>query len=255
MMSVIPIPARQDNYIWCLKQDKSPGVCIVDPGSADPVIDLLERESLSLETVLITHHHPDHTDGLDALIRRYQPEVIGPRNSDITGITKGVGEGDDIHVMGRRFDVLHTPGHTLDHISFLAAGIPPLLFCADTLFSGGCGRLFEGSPQQMLTALERFKQLPDDTLVFAGHEYSVANLEFAMRADPDNRDILNVLEEYRQLRAQDRPTLPSHIGREKAINPFLRIESASVQHAVAKQGNTETPLTTFTALREWKDRA
>ncbi|XGA78633.1 hydroxyacylglutathione hydrolase [Halomonas sp. CH40] len=254
MLSVTPIPALSDNYIWLLRQDSSPGVCVVDPGEAGPVIDYMERESLTLESILITHHHPDHTGGLEALIKLYSPRVIGPDNPDIEGITDTVGEGDEVRIMGRLFEVFATPGHTLDHISFFAPGIPPLLFCGDTLFCAGCGRLFEGTPEQMHDALNRFAQLPEETLVFAGHEYTMANLKFASQADPENPAVAQALSECHKARELERPTLPSTIGRELKINPYLRLESDSVRQAAGHKGDNSDPLATFTTLREWKDR-
>ncbi|WP_129139899.1 hydroxyacylglutathione hydrolase [Modicisalibacter coralii] len=254
MMSVTPIPAFTDNYIWLLRQDTTPQVAIVDPGDAAPVIDTLEREGLELGHILITHHHPDHTGGIAELVERYSPRVIGPANPDIDGLDEHLGDGDACRVLGRRFDVLSVPGHTLDHIAFFASGTPPLLFCGDTLFAGGCGRLFEGSAEQMFDSLARLAALPEDTLVFAGHEYTLANLRFAQAAEPENplRDAF--LRECQQARSLDRPTLPSNIGRERQINPFLRAAEPGVQRAVAQQGDTGTPLETFATLRGWKDR-
>lgn len=254
MLSVTPIPAFSDNYIWLLRQDASQNVCVVDPGDAAPVLEVLEREELHLETVLITHHHPDHTGGLDELISRYSPRVIGPDNPAIGGITETVGEGDEVRVMGRLLDVMATPGHTLDHISFFAPGIPSLLFCGDTLFCAGCGRLFEGTPEQLFTALERFAALPEDTMVFAAHEYTQANLTFACEADPDNRDVFHALEDCRKARETERPTLPSTIGRELLINPYFRVSTQSVRNAAGAQGANGDDLATFTTLREWKNR-
>lgn len=254
MLSVTPIPALSDNYIWLLRQDSSPGVCVVDPGEAEPVIEFLERESLTLENVLITHHHPDHTGGLKALIKRYSPRVIGPDSPSIEGLTDIVGEGDEVRIMGRLFEVFATPGHTLDHISFFAPGIPPLLFCGDSLFCAGCGRLFEGTPEQMHRTLNRFAKLPEETLVFAGHEYTLANLIFASEADPDNPFVAQALQECQKARELERPTLPSTIGRELKINPYLRLKTDSVRNAVSRQGNSNDELATFTTLREWKNR-
>ncbi|PRY65547.1 hydroxyacylglutathione hydrolase [Vreelandella songnenensis] len=254
MMSVTPIPALSDNYIWLLRQDTSQNVCVVDPGEADPVIELLERESLTLDTILITHHHHDHTGGLAKLIKRYSPHVIGPANPSIEGIDQRVGDGDTVRVMGRVFEVMATPGHTLDHISFYAPGIPGLLFCGDTLFCAGCGRLFEGSPEQMFTSLNRLAELSSDTLVFAAHEYTQANLDFAKAADPENDDVTYALNECEKARALDRPTLPSTIGRELKINPYLRVGTQSVRNAAGTQGANDHDLATFTTLREWKNR-
>ncbi|WP_163557209.1 hydroxyacylglutathione hydrolase [Halomonas sp. NO4] len=254
MLSVTPIPAFNDNYIWLLRQDTSPNVCVVDPGDAEPVIQLLEREGLTLASVMITHHHHDHTGGLPELIQRYAPHVIGPHNPQIEGIDERVEDGDTCRVMGRRFDIMAVPGHTLDHIAYFTAGIPPLLFCGDSLFSAGCGRLFEGSPEQMHHSLKRLAELPDDTLVFAAHEYTLANLRFASAADPHNPDVAAAMAETERARELDRPTLPSDLGRERRINPFLRCADPEVRAAAAAQGDTDTDLATFTTLRAWKDR-
>ncbi|GED22538.1 hydroxyacylglutathione hydrolase [Halomonas halmophila] len=253
MLSVTPIPAMSDNYIWLLRQDTSDSVCVVDPGDAATVIEWLEREGLTLGTILITHHHPDHTGGLAELIKRYSPRVIGPHNPAISGIEERVGDGDEVRVMGRLFEVLEVPGHTLDHIAFFTAGIPPLLFCGDVLFSGGCGRLFEGSAEQMHHSLTRLAPLPEDALVFAAHEYTLANLEFAKAADPDNRDIREAEQECLRARELERPTLPSTMGRERRINPFLRCGDPAIRKAAAEHGATDTDLATFTTLRAWKD--
>ncbi|UXZ55664.1 hydroxyacylglutathione hydrolase [Halomonas sp. 7T] len=254
MMSVTPIPALSDNYIWLLRQDTSQSVCVVDPGEAAPVIEILERDALQLDTILITHHHHDHTGGLSELIKRYSPRVIGPANPSIEGIDVTVSDGDEVRVMGRLFEVIATPGHTLDHISYFTPGIPALLFCGDTLFCAGCGRLFEGTPEQMLVSLTKFRELPEDTLVFAAHEYTHANLQFARAADPDNEDVTYALQECEKARSLDRPTLPSTIGRELKINPYLRVGTDSVRQAAGTQGANDDDLATFTTLREWKNR-
>ncbi|MCE8031770.1 hydroxyacylglutathione hydrolase [Billgrantia tianxiuensis] len=253
MLSVTPIPAFSDNYIWLMRQDTSPEACVVDPGDAEPVIRVLEQEGLTLGSILVTHHHHDHTGGLPELIDRYSPKVIGPDNPSIAGLTERVGDGDTCRVMGRRFDVYEVPGHTLDHIAFFTAGIPPLLFCGDSLFSAGCGRLFEGSPEQMYRSLQTLAGLPDDTLVFAAHEYTLANLRFAQAADPHNQDVANVLAEAQRARDLDRPTLPSHLAREKRINPFLRCGDPDVRATASQHGNTDTEQATFATLRAWKD--
>lgn len=254
MLSVIPIPALNDNYIWLLRQDSNPEVAIVDPGDASPVIDVLEREGLQLKTVLITHHHHDHTGGLAELIQQYRPHVIGPQNPNIDGIDQRLSEGDECQVLSRRFEVLEVPGHTLDHIAFFSAGIPPLLLCGDALFCGGCGRLFEGDPEQMHTSLSKLATLPGDTLVFAAHEYTLANLRFAKAADPQNATIDRFLDECQRTRDQGKPTLPSSIARELQINPFLRTDDPGVRRAAAAQGDTDSDLATFATLRAWKDR-
>lgn len=253
MLSVTPIPAFSDNYIWLLRQDTSTDVVVVDPGDAKPVIRHLEREGLNLAAILITHHHQDHTGGLPELAKRYSPRIIGPDNPRIKELDQRLGDGDDCRVLGRRFEVMAVPGHTLDHIAFFAAGTPSLLFCGDTLFCGGCGRLFEGTPEQMYASLSRLATLPEDTLVFAAHEYTLANLRFAQAADPRNAIRDRLLHECQRARELDRPTLPSTIGRERQINPFLRADSPDVQQTAAAQGATDSPLATFTTLRAWKD--
>ncbi|APX93170.1 hydroxyacylglutathione hydrolase [Halomonas sp. 1513] len=251
MLSVTPIPALSDNYIWLMRQDDTSRIAVVDPGEAAPVIELIEREGLTLDAVLITHHHHDHTGGLAELKQRYRPQVSGPAGID--GVDSVLADGDQCSVLGRRFEVIATPGHTLDHISYFAAGIPALLFCGDTLFFGGCGRLFEGTPEQMHTSLTRLAELPDDTLVFAAHEYTLANLRFAKAADPDNTRLDAVIAQCQALRDQDRPTLPSHLGTEREINPFLRSGEAALQRRAADHGDTDSPLATFATLRAWKD--
>ncbi|ALM52509.1 hydroxyacylglutathione hydrolase [Halomonas huangheensis] len=253
MLSVTPIPAFSDNYIWVLRQDTSDRVCVVDPGDAQAVIQVLEREGLSLGAVLITHHHQDHTGGLAELIKRYSPRVIGPQNPDIKGISERVGDGDEFRVMGRRFEVMTVPGHTLDHIAFFTAGIPPLLFCGDTLFSAGCGRLFEGSAEQMNESLARINALPAETLIFAAHEYTLSNLAFARAADPDNDDVASALRECEKVRELERPTLPTTLERERRINPFLRCDNAGVRRAASQHGATDNDQQTFATLRAWKD--
>ncbi|GHB08763.1 hydroxyacylglutathione hydrolase [Salinicola rhizosphaerae] len=254
MLTVIPIPAFQDNYIWLLRQDTAPGVAVVDPGDAEPVIAWLERENLTLDTVLITHHHQDHTGGLQTLIERYSPTVYGPDNPAIAGIQHTLGDGDECRVLGRRFEIFAVPGHTLDHIAFYASGTPTLLFAGDTLFSAGCGRCFEGTAQQMQTSLGKFDALADDTLVFAAHEYTLANLAFATAAEPDNpaRDAYH--RECEKARGHDRPTLPTTLGRERQINPFLRIDQPGIRATLAEQGPADDRESAFATLRAWKDR-
>lgn len=254
MLTVMPIPAFQDNYIWVLRQDTQDRVAVVDPGDADPVIAWLEQENLTLDTILVTHHHQDHTGGLQALTERYAPQVYGPDNGAIPGILHRVGEGDECRVLGRRFEVYAVPGHTLDHIAFHAPGTPGLLFAGDTLFSGGCGRLFEGSPRQMQESLAKLDALPEDTLVFAAHEYTLANLAFAAAAEPDNAIRDSYRAECQRARDLDRPTLPTTLGRERQINPFLRIGDPGLLETLRQQGPVDDDATAFATLRAWKDR-
>lgn len=254
MLTVKPIPAFQDNYIWLLRQDSQERVAVVDPGDAKPVIAWLEQENLTLDTILITHHHQDHTGGLQELIERYAPTVYGPANDAISGIDHRVGEGDECRVLGRRFEVYAVPGHTLDHIAFHAPGTPGLLFAGDTLFSGGCGRLFEGSPEQMRESLAKLDALPEDTLVFAAHEYTLANLAFAAAAEPDNAVRDAYRRECQTARDLDRPTLPTTLGRERQINPFLRVDEPGLRETLREQGPIDDSMTAFATLRAWKDR-
>lgn len=254
MLSVTPIPAFNDNYIWLLREDSTSRAAVVDPGDAAPVIEALERDGLSLDAILITHHHADHTGGLAELTQRYSPRVYGPDNPRIRGIDERLGEGDSCQILGQDFEVMAVPGHTLDHIAFFAPGGSPLLFCGDTLFSAGCGRLFEGSAAQMFDALNRLAALPGETRIFPAHEYTLANLRFAKAADPDNAALEAYLAQCQQARAQGRPTLPSTIAQERQINPFLRGQDAGVQRQAATQGEASDALTTFTTLRSWKDR-
>tara|TARA_B100000678_G_scaffold264398_2_gene247896 strand:- start:129 stop:896 length:768 start_codon:yes stop_codon:yes gene_type:complete len=253
MLSVTPIPAFSDNYIWLLRQDSSQEVCVVDPGDAEPVRRFLEREGLSLGCILLTHHHHDHTGGVAELIQRYSPRVIGPDNPEIAGVDEIVRDGDEFRVMGRLFEVMAVPGHTLDHLAFFTAGIPPLLFCGDTLFSGGCGRLFEGTPEQMKGSLDRLNSLPADTLVFSAHEYTLANLAFAKAANPGNPDVATAFDECQKARDLDRPTLPTTMERERRINPFLRCDDEDVKRAASAHGSTDSTDATFATLRAWKD--
>jgi hydroxyacylglutathione hydrolase len=254
MLTVKPIPALQDNYIWVLRQDAQDRVIVVDPGDAAPVMAWLEEENLALDTILITHHHQDHTAGLAELIERYSPKVYGPANDAIAGIDHRVGEGDECRVLGRRFEVFAVPGHTLDHIAFYAPGTPGLLFSGDTLFSGGCGRLFEGSPEQMYESLGKIQTLPEDTLVFAAHEYTLANLAFAAAAEPDNADRDAYRDECRTARDLDRPTLPTTLNRERQINPFLRVDEPGLLETLRQRGAADNSREAFAALRAWKDR-
>ncbi|MCM5703371.1 hydroxyacylglutathione hydrolase [Larsenimonas salina] len=254
MLTVKPLPAFQDNYIWILQQDNDPQIAVVDPGDAAPVIDYIERNERVLTTILVTHHHKDHTGGLKTLAERFNPRIIGPANSVIDEVTDPVSDGDTVRVMGRAFEVLATPGHTLDHVSFLAAGTPSLLFCGDTLFCAGCGRLFEGTSKQMFSSLKRLSSLGDDTLVFAGHEYTQANVAFARAADPDNTALEAFEKACERERSLGRPTLPSTIGREKTLNPFLRTDRPDIQATASTHGAADDALSTFTTLRSWKDR-
>ncbi|TVO69375.1 hydroxyacylglutathione hydrolase [Denitromonas ohlonensis] len=250
MRQIVPLPAFKDNYIWLMHDGRN--ALVVDPGDAAPVQDFIAQHDLTLAAVLITHHHADHIGGLAALAP--QCPVYGPATETIEGVTHTVHEPNEFAIpeLALTLRVLDVPGHTRGHIAYYAPG---LLFCGDTLFSAGCGRIFEGTPAQLLNSLNKLAALPDDTQVYCTHEYTLANLAFAQAAEPDNltRDLW--LAECTDRRLKGLPTLPSTIGREKAINPFLRPLSPSIRSTLANQRHqpVDTALTTFTALREWKN--
>ncbi|WP_415887935.1 hydroxyacylglutathione hydrolase [Neptuniibacter sp. QD37_6] len=256
MFSVTPIPAFSDNYIWLLKLPNSRKVAVVDPGDAAPVIRYLNDNNFELDVILITHHHYDHTDGVKELTDRYQVPVYGPHNSPFSGITHFLKEGEKLDIWGQQLIIKEIPGHTLDHISYFINGEQPQLFCGDTLFLAGCGRLFEGTPKQMLAAMTHFQSLPDNTEVYCTHEYSLANLAFAEAVEPENTDVKDAINLCSKLRNSDRPTLPTTIAQEKRINPFMRSDQVSVITA-AQKFTHQTQLdqeAVFAAIREWKNQ-
>lgn len=257
--SIHPIPAFTDNYIWAVSTTTDNSVCVVDPGDAAPVIDYLRANALVLTDVFITHHHPDHTGGLATLTDKFAPRVIGPKHSNIEGITQFVSEGDQVELFGCTFEIMEVPGHTLDHIAYFypgGASRSPVLFCGDTLFAAGCGRLFEGTPEQMHRSLAKLKQLPAITEVYCTHEYTLANLRFALAADPNNQELVRRIQTEKTKREDSLPTLPSSIELELKTNPFLRCSdpflAQNVRAQLSKQPANEIEV--FAALRSWKDR-
>ncbi|HZN23105.1 MAG TPA: hydroxyacylglutathione hydrolase [Burkholderiales bacterium] len=249
---VVPVRAFSDNYVWTIRDDSQ--AVVVDPGDAAPVIDYLDRERLTLAAILNTHHHADHVGGNAALLRRWAVPVFGPNDARIPDVTQRLSDGDRITLphFGVEFEVFDIPGHTRSHIAFHGGG---MLFCGDTLFAVGCGRLFEGTPAQMHRSLQRLAELPDSTRVYCGHEYTLSNIRFARAAEPSNQALLELEKRAAAQRAQDLPTLPSDIGQEKATNPFLRVDEpqvvASASRYVGK--SLSDPVSVLAAIREWKN--
>lgn len=254
-MKLIALPAFSDNYIWLLHDDHH--ALVVDPGDSAPVLAWLQQHpGLQLDMILVTHHHADHTGGLPELIARTGAQVAGPAMEKMPVQSQGLQQGDRLDWHGLHFDVHDVPGHTLGHIAFWAqpSGQAPLLFCGDTLFSGGCGRLFEGTAAQMLDSLDRLAALPGDTRVCCAHEYTLSNLKFALVVDPDNLELQAYAKACAALRQDQQPTLPVSMSIERAINPFLRSRSSAVTQAVRQHNaHARDEISTFTALRSWKN--
>jgi len=253
-LEVVPVTAFKDNYVWTMRN--ATHAAVVDPGEARPVLEYLVREKLELAAILATHHHADHVGGIRELLEVRKIAVYGPRNEPIPTLTHPVSEGDTVTIpeLGASFSVLDIPGHTRAHIAYYGAGS---LFCGDTLFACGCGRVFEGTPQQMYASLEKLRALPDDTKVYCGHEYTLANIGFAKGVEPGNRALAAREERDRRLREAGKPTLPSRLGEEKATNPFLRCTEPAVVESVNKYLGTRVsdPVRVFAAIREWKNNS
>jgi hydroxyacylglutathione hydrolase len=249
---VIPLRAFKDNYIWTLRNDRH--AVVVDPGDAQPVLDYLQREGLALAAILATHHHADHVGGVAALLERHPAPVYGPVGEPIPTLTHPVGDGDEVRIteLGLHFAVLGIPGHTRAHIAYYGANS---VFCGDTLFACGCGRVFEGTPEQMYASLSKLAALPDETLVYCGHEYTLANIEFAKAVEPDNVELQGYAVSDAQKRKENRPTLPTTIGREKKTNPFLRCLQPAVVDSANKYlaARASSPAQIFAAIRNWKN--
>lgn len=255
MINIVPLPALKDNYIWVLQKTGDRSIWIVDPGEAEPVIDYIEQNQLHLDGILITHHHWDHTNGLAVLQHRYPiTPIYGANPVQVKAITHPIQEGDTIPIpsWGKTIEIMAIPGHTLDHTAYL---LDNALFCGDTLFACGCGRIFEGTPKMMLNSLNKIKALPSRTLIYCGHEYTLANLQFALKVDPDNMALQHRYHQVEKLLQTQSCSLPSKLPDEWATNPFLRCDSPDIQKSVRAHvgGNCENTLETFAALREWKN--
>ena len=250
---VHPVRAFKDNYIWVLRSGRH--AAVVDPGDARPVLDYLDAEGLQLTAILATHHHADHVGGVAGLLAKFDVPVYGPKSEPIETLTHKVSGGDRVDVpdIHASFTVYDIPGHTRAHVAYYGE---KSLFCGDTLFACGCGRVFEGTPEQLYASLQKLAALPDDTLVYCGHEYTLANIVFAKAVEPANAELSDRERAEAAVRAQGRPTVPSTLGREKATNPFLRCAEPAVIASANKYlgSRASTPVQVFAALRDWKNR-
>lgn len=254
MLTLIPIPAFADNYLWLLHDGQH--ALVVDPGDAAPVQRVLQENGLQLSAILVTHHHADHTGGVDTLRDTTGAKVFGPATERIPKPFTPLRGGDAINAIGLSFQVIDVPGHTSGHIAYYTPDMngKPLLFCGDTLFSGGCGRLFEGTPAQMLASLDKLAALPGNTVTCCTHEYTLSNLRFAVAVDPDNQALAAYQTHCEKLREQNQPTLPTSIAQELLINPFLRTrQPALVSSARHVDATAKDDVSVFAAIRQLKN--
>lgn len=268
-LTVVPVRAFNDNYVWLLSRGTH--AVVVDPGDARPVEKALAVRGLALDAILLTHHHADHTGGVAELVAARPGRAVpvhGPAGESIAGVTRRLNEGDRVvlDAIGLSFDVIDVPGHTRGHIAYVSVpvesegphddGDERLLFCGDTLFAAGCGRLFEGTAHQMHASLSKLAALPSNTRVYCAHEYTVANLRFATAVEPASAALSSRVADASATRARGEPTVPSTIGLERETNPFLRVDVPAVRDAAERfaAGASATGLATFTALRRWKDQ-
>ena len=256
MVRIHAVPAFQDNYLWVLESHGR--AAVVDPGDAAPVQRFLEEKGLQLDAILATHHHADHIGGVPELARRWKCPVFGPAHDGVDGLTRALVEGEGLVVPGIDLGVkvLDVPGHTAGHIAYVHGGEEPVVFCGDTLFACGCGRLFEGTPAQMSDSLGKLARLPAATRVYCAHEYTMSNIRFAEAVEPGNAKLAERKARDAAKRARGEPTVPSTIGEERATNPFLRcaepeVKASAERHAGRKLGN---PVEVFAEIREWKNR-
>ncbi len=258
MIQIDALPAFTDNYIWLLQDNANKRCAVVDPGDAAPVLAWLARHpDWQLSDILITHHHADHVGGVAELKKLTGAKVYCPANEHIPARDVALQDNDEVTVLGLTFAVHAVPGHTLGHIAFYHENSQrPLLFCGDTLFAAGCGRLFEGTPEQMHHSLSRLAKLPDSTLVYCAHEYTLSNLRFAVAVEPSNPDVTARFEQVTRWREQDRISLPSTLELERKTNPFLRASQPSVKQKADERTGTDntSPVAVFATLRAWKDK-
>ncbi|MGE5467731.1 MAG: hydroxyacylglutathione hydrolase [Ignavibacteria bacterium] len=252
-LEIVGLPAFADNYIWLLRAP-SGAVAVVDPGDEKPVLDYLAASGAKLEAILVTHHHGDHCGGVEALTAAHPAPVYGPAAEAIDGVDHPLSDGDRVALpaLGIEFEVLGVPGHTRGHVAYYRRG---MLFCGDTLFGAGCGRLFEGTPATMQASLARIRALPPDTMIYCAHEYTEANLRFAAAVEPNNAAVRQRAEEAARQRQLDRPTVPAPLELELATNPFLRWDASDVAAAAARRlGHpVRDAVEVFAAVREWRN--
>jgi hydroxyacylglutathione hydrolase len=259
VLTITPIPALDSNYFWVIRPNPNqPNAYVVDPGDATPVINYLANNQLILSAILITHRHRDHTQGIAGLLEYSQVPVYGPDSELIPLITHKLGDGDLLKLDGVSFKIIGVPGHTWEHIAYFCAATdtnPSLLFCGDALFAGGCGRRFDGTAEIMWDSLQKLAALPDETQIYCAHEYTQANLEFALAVEPNNKQLATRFEHVKQLRKQAQITLPSTILLEKRTNPFLRCQQSGIKIFIEQKARhkLETPAEVFGALRLIKD--
>ncbi len=254
MLEIIPLPALKDNYIWLLKNKASRHVAIVDPSEAEPVLKFLKSEQLIPIAIMITHHHWDHVGGIAGITEHFSIPVYTPKTETVPGSTNPVAEGDvvKLHELDLNLNILDVPGHTAGAVAYYNDA---MVFSGDTLFTAGCGRMFEGTPPQMHASLSKFKTLPDDTLLYCGHEYTVSNLRFAAAVEPQNEAIQQRLQQAEEARRIDKATVPATLAEEKQTNPFLRCEQQTVIDAASQHSGEALaePAQIFAAIRQWKD--
>ncbi|MDP6968626.1 MAG: hydroxyacylglutathione hydrolase [Gammaproteobacteria bacterium] len=253
--SITPLQAFDDNYIWCISNAQQKKALVIDPGDSQVVLNYLASHAYQLCAILVTHHHYDHTDGINGLLQRYpDTPVYGNGDSPCSAISQPLDDGDHITIMGQEFQLLTVPGHTLDHVAYYDAKNQQL-FCGDTLFLAGCGRIFEGTAAQMHQSLQKLMALPSAVQAYPAHEYSLANLAFAAAVEPDNKDITQTIKQAQQKRQQGEPSVPSSLSQEALVNPFVRCHIPAVIVAANQKAERQLASQTdvFATLREWKN--